>query len=145
MYCLRSLGGRDRGFEFHSEHGCFDVCVRSSVFVLSCVQVEALRRADQPSKESYRLWMIKKLRNEPCAPKVGASSQIGAKRKKKTQLHLQLRLLFTFSVQLPGYSWSTNYCLQFMCCTWLHSFTSQKIVLIIVTAMGTSTCWVSNQ
>jgi hypothetical protein len=27
--------------------------------------------------------MIKKLRNQPCAPKVGASSQMGAKRKKK--------------------------------------------------------------
>jgi hypothetical protein len=30
------------------------VCVYS-VFVLSCEQVEALRRADPPSKESYRL------------------------------------------------------------------------------------------
>jgi hypothetical protein len=34
-------------------------CVRLSVFVLSCVYVEALRRADHPSKESYRLWMNK--------------------------------------------------------------------------------------
>jgi hypothetical protein len=32
------------------------VCVYS-VFVLLCVQVEALRRADPPSKESYRLWI----------------------------------------------------------------------------------------
>jgi hypothetical protein len=32
-----------------------DVYVVKSVFVLSCVQVEALRRADPPSKESYRL------------------------------------------------------------------------------------------
>jgi hypothetical protein len=31
------------------------VCMRFSVFVLSCVEVEALRRADHPSKESYRL------------------------------------------------------------------------------------------
>jgi hypothetical protein len=30
------------------------VCVHS-VFVLSCVQIAALRRADPPSKESYRL------------------------------------------------------------------------------------------
>jgi hypothetical protein len=30
------------------------VCVYS-VFVLSCVQVAALRQADPPSKESYRL------------------------------------------------------------------------------------------
>jgi hypothetical protein len=33
-----------------------DVCVCVySVFVLSCVQVAALQRADPPSKESYRL------------------------------------------------------------------------------------------
>jgi hypothetical protein len=34
------------------------VCVFSCV----CVKVEALRRADHPSKESYRLSLIKKLR-----------------------------------------------------------------------------------
>jgi hypothetical protein len=54
MHCLRSLGSRDRGFEYLSGHGCL-MCVRFSVFVLSCVQVEALRRDDYPSKESYRL------------------------------------------------------------------------------------------
>jgi hypothetical protein len=32
------------------------VCVYS-VFVLFCVYVEAFRRADPPSKESYRLWI----------------------------------------------------------------------------------------
>jgi hypothetical protein len=47
----------------------FDVCVRFSVFVLSSVSVDALRRADHPSKESYRLRMIKKLRNQPYASK----------------------------------------------------------------------------
>jgi hypothetical protein len=57
----------------------FDVCVRFTVFVLSCVKVEALRQADHPSEESYRLWMIKKLRNQPYAPKVGASSKSGSK------------------------------------------------------------------
>jgi hypothetical protein len=33
-----------------------DVCVRYSVFVLSCVQEAPLWRADPPSKESYRLY-----------------------------------------------------------------------------------------
>jgi hypothetical protein len=51
MNCLRSLDRWDRGFESHS---WMSVCVYS-VFVLSCVQVAALRRADPPSKESYRL------------------------------------------------------------------------------------------
>jgi hypothetical protein len=39
------------------------------VCALSCGYVEALWRADHPSKESYHLWMIKKLRNQPYAPK----------------------------------------------------------------------------
>jgi hypothetical protein len=39
-----------------------DVCVRLfSLYVLPCVQVAALRRADPQSKESYRL--CKRLRN----------------------------------------------------------------------------------
>jgi hypothetical protein len=42
---------------------CMSVCVYS-VFVLSCVQVAALRRADPPSKEPYRL--CKRLRNRKC-------------------------------------------------------------------------------
>jgi hypothetical protein len=37
-----------------------------SVFVLSCVQVAALRQADPPSKKSYRLCKnIKKLEKRP--------------------------------------------------------------------------------
>jgi hypothetical protein len=52
MNCLRPLKHWDRGFESHLRHGC--LCVYS-VFVLSCVQVAALRRADPPSKESYQL------------------------------------------------------------------------------------------
>jgi hypothetical protein len=39
-------------------HGCL-VCVYS-LFVLSCVQVAALRRADPPSKGSY--WLCKRSR-----------------------------------------------------------------------------------
>jgi hypothetical protein len=50
---LSSLERWDRGFEFHS---IMDICVCVySVFVLSCVQVAALKRADHSPKESYRL------------------------------------------------------------------------------------------
>jgi hypothetical protein len=45
MNCLRSLERWDRGFESHGMY----------VFVLFCVCIAALRRADLPSKESYRL------------------------------------------------------------------------------------------
>jgi hypothetical protein len=51
-YCLRSFEHWDPRFESCSGHGCVSafLCV-----VLSCVQVEALRRAGHPSKESYQL------------------------------------------------------------------------------------------
>jgi hypothetical protein len=61
VHCLRSLGSRDRGFESHSGHGCL-VFVYVCPFFCVCVQVEALRRANHPSKETYRLSLIKKLR-----------------------------------------------------------------------------------
>jgi hypothetical protein len=47
----------------------FDVCAFFCVCVVLCLCREALRRADHPFKESYRLWMIKKLINQPYAPK----------------------------------------------------------------------------
>jgi hypothetical protein len=56
MNCLRSLERWDRGFESHSRHECVCVCARAFIlFVLSCMQVAALRRADHSSTESYRL------------------------------------------------------------------------------------------
>jgi hypothetical protein len=50
----KEAGSRDRRFESHSGHGrLVFVCVRA--FFCVCVQVEALRRADHPFKESCRL------------------------------------------------------------------------------------------
>jgi hypothetical protein len=56
MNCLRSLERWDRGFESHSRHVylCVGMCFFSA-FLLSCMQVAALRRADHSSKETYRL------------------------------------------------------------------------------------------
>jgi hypothetical protein len=58
----------DRGFESHSRHGCLCPFI---LFVLFFVQVVALRRADPPSKESYRLcikrapWLLVRKRTIP--------------------------------------------------------------------------------
>lgn len=49
MYCLQPLENWDHEFESHSRHRCIS---SFSYVVLSCVQVEALRRADPPSKGS---------------------------------------------------------------------------------------------
>jgi hypothetical protein len=54
MNCLRSLERWDRGF--HPTQAWISVCA-CSVSMLSCVQAEALRWADPPSKESYRLYI----------------------------------------------------------------------------------------
>jgi hypothetical protein len=84
VHCLRSLGSRDRGFESPSGHGCL-VFVYVCEFFCVCVQVEALRRAAHPSKESYRLSLIKKLRKlSPMLQKrEEAPKCVGATRKEK--------------------------------------------------------------
>jgi hypothetical protein len=78
---VRSLGSRDHGFESHSGHGCL-MFVYVCAFFCVCVQVAALRRADHPSKESYRLSLIKKLRTlnpmlqkREKAPKCGSNEE----------------------------------------------------------------------
>jgi hypothetical protein len=55
MSRLRLLKHWDRGFESHSRRGCLYAFF--SVFVLFCVQVAALQRADPPSKGSCRLYV----------------------------------------------------------------------------------------
>jgi hypothetical protein len=65
MNILQSLGARDCEFESRPGHGCL-------TYILLClcypVWVESLRRAEHLSKESYRLWKIKKPSNQPYAP-----------------------------------------------------------------------------
>jgi hypothetical protein len=57
MNCLHPFGCCDPGFESHLGQGCL-VCLHVySVFVLSCIYVEALGRADHSSNESYRLYI----------------------------------------------------------------------------------------
>jgi hypothetical protein len=52
MNCNRSLEHWDRGFKYHSMHGCLS----AFILCLCCpVQVAALRPADPPSKESWDL------------------------------------------------------------------------------------------
>jgi hypothetical protein len=68
MNRLRPLEHWDRGFESYSRHGC--LCVRLFyMFVLSCVQVAALRRADLPSNECYRLCIGLRNRKSGQGPK----------------------------------------------------------------------------
>jgi hypothetical protein len=54
MNCLRPLQHWDREFESHWRHSCLCAFI---LFVLSCVYVAALPRADPSSKESDRLYI----------------------------------------------------------------------------------------
>jgi hypothetical protein len=53
------------------------------VFFCVCVQVEALRWANHPSKESYRLSLIKKQETQPYAPKREQAPKCGSKEEEK--------------------------------------------------------------
>jgi hypothetical protein len=65
------------------------VCVCFSV----CVQVEALRWANHPSKEPYRLTLIKKLRKlSPMLQSGTKLPSVGATRKKKNSLKYRIWL-----------------------------------------------------
>jgi hypothetical protein len=69
----------------------FSVCV--CAFSCVCVQVEALRRADHPSKDSYRLSLIKKLRKlSPMLQSGSKFPSVGATRKKKKSRREIVRL-----------------------------------------------------
>jgi hypothetical protein len=60
------------------------VFVYVCAFFCVCIQVEALRRADQPSKESYRLSLIKKLRKlSPMLQKREQIPKCGSKEEEK--------------------------------------------------------------
>jgi hypothetical protein len=101
MHYLRSLGSRDRVFESHSGRGCL-VFVYVCAFFCACVQVEALRRADHPSRESCRLSLIKKLRKlSPLLQKAGASSQVWQQRGRKKQSTTWDQVTIYVSVSQP--------------------------------------------
>jgi hypothetical protein len=72
-------------------------------FFCVCVQVEALRRADHPSKESYRLSSIKKLRKlspilqkRKQAPKYGSNEEEKERMKTDTVVSISIETTLTF-------------------------------------------------
>jgi hypothetical protein len=67
----------DAGFESDSGHGCLVCAWVYSVFMMSCVQVAALRRADHSPQRSYRQSkMITELNKRP-GSWMGSKSQWG--------------------------------------------------------------------
>jgi hypothetical protein len=58
------------------------MCTFFCVYVVLCLG-RGLATSWLPSNESYRLWMIKKLRNQPYAPKWEQAPQVGARGENK--------------------------------------------------------------
>jgi hypothetical protein len=90
IHCFLSLGSRDRGFGSHSGHGCL-VFVYMCAFFCVCVHVEALRRADHPPKESYRLSKICKTEVKRRVLWKQAKAQIGTIAPKKKTIRDSFR------------------------------------------------------
>jgi hypothetical protein len=73
MYCLRSLGSRDRGFESHTRYGClvcvFILCLCCPVFrQRSCDELITRPRSPTVCK------MIMKLKNQRSGPQGGCGA-----------------------------------------------------------------------
>jgi hypothetical protein len=87
IYCLRTLGSRDRVFESNTKHGCLVCVCVYSVFVFSCVWVAALRCADHSSKEFYTLW------NDHESKKLEARAQGGCRASEKIKMLINIKLI----------------------------------------------------
>jgi hypothetical protein len=113
----------DCGFESHSRHGCFVYVCIYSVLVLSSVYVEALRRADHSSRESYPLWkMITELNKRPGPEWVGRDIEWNI------LSVLELRIL---NVQTGGKDCTERPSGDSTICTYNQDGTEERAVLLV--------------